>query len=55
MELTAARDLTITAPKTTIKGSVDVEGSFNCAKGANGAITPLNIATVAGGMVTGIK
>ena len=55
MDLTAARDLTITAPKTTIKGSLDVEGSFNCAKGANGAITPLNIATVAGGMVTGIK
>ena len=55
MNLTSGRDVTITAPKTTIKGSLDVEGSFNCAKGADGAITPVNIATVAGGLVTGIK
>lgn len=55
MNLTSARDLTITAPKTTVKGSLDVEGSFNCAKGANGAITPISIATVAGGLVTGIQ
>ena len=55
MNLTSARDLTITAPKTTINGSLDVQGTFNCAKGANGAITPINIATVAGGIVTGIQ
>jgi hypothetical protein len=55
MNLTSGRDLTITAPKTTINGSLDVQGSFNCAKGADGAITPINIATVAGGLVTGIQ
>lgn len=55
MNLTSVRDLTITAPNTTINGNLDVQGSLNCAKGANGAITPLSVATVAGGIVTGIK
>lgn len=55
MDLTSSRDLTITAPKTTINGNLDVQGSFNCAKGANGSITPTSIGTVSGGLVTGIE
>lgn len=55
IDITCPRDLTINAPKTNFKGNVNVEGTFNCEKGANGSITSSSIGTVAGGLVTGIK
>ena len=55
MDIVCGRDLTVTAPNTTFKGNVNVEGGLNCEQGANGSITPATIATVAGGIVTGLN
>ena len=52
--ITSSRDLTITAPNTTVKGNMHVEGDFSCDKGANGTITQQDMASVIGGLVTGI-
>ena len=55
IDIACGRDLTVTAPNTTFKGNVNVEGGLNCEQGANGSITPATIATVAGGIVTGLN
>lgn len=55
IEISSEMDINITAPSTNFNGSVHVKGGFYCEQGANGSITTLNVATVAGGLVTGVN
>ena len=54
VDITSSRDMTITTPNLNVNGNLNVSGTIYSEKGANGAITPTSIGTVAGGIVTGI-
>ena len=53
-DITSTRDINLNSANVNISGNLKVKGTMYSEKGANGAITPITIGTVAGGIVTGI-